>query len=280
MHIDFWTLALQTLNVLVLVWLLQHFLYRPVRAAIAARQAAADSLLADAAATRDKAQAETAALASARDGLTAEGARIVAEARAAAEAEHAGMLHQATEAAARLQAEAAQANARDREVMRTALEREAGELAITIAERLLQYVPPQALTRAFMQQLAETIATDPAHAALAVEPVELRSATPLDAAAQAECREVLARAVGAPPTLVFQTDPGLIAGIELISPHVSIRHSWRADLERIDSNLGPGVAAHGQTSDSQTSDSQTLSTGTLDTQTLDATHAPLPQQVA
>jgi F-type H+-transporting ATPase subunit b len=31
MHLDPWTLALQTINVLVLVWLLAHFLFRPVR---------------------------------------------------------------------------------------------------------------------------------------------------------------------------------------------------------------------------------------------------------
>ena len=35
MRIDWWTLALQAANFLVLVWLLQHFLYRPVQAIIA-----------------------------------------------------------------------------------------------------------------------------------------------------------------------------------------------------------------------------------------------------
>jgi F-type H+-transporting ATPase subunit b len=40
MEIDWWTLALQTVNFLVVVWLLSRFLYRPVRRMIEAREAA------------------------------------------------------------------------------------------------------------------------------------------------------------------------------------------------------------------------------------------------
>ena len=50
MHFDWSTLILQTINVLVLLWLLRRFLFRPVAAIIAQRQAAAEKLLADAAA--------------------------------------------------------------------------------------------------------------------------------------------------------------------------------------------------------------------------------------
>ena len=45
MRIDWWTLALQAANFLVLVWLLQHFLYRPVQGIIAERQQRAESVL-------------------------------------------------------------------------------------------------------------------------------------------------------------------------------------------------------------------------------------------
>src|SRR5271157_3874975 len=58
MHIDWWTLALQAVNALVLIWLLAHFLFRPVVDAIAARQKAAGQLLADAKAAKAAAEAE------------------------------------------------------------------------------------------------------------------------------------------------------------------------------------------------------------------------------
>ena len=38
MKIDWWTLGLQTINVLVLLWVLQRFLLKPVQAMIAQRQ--------------------------------------------------------------------------------------------------------------------------------------------------------------------------------------------------------------------------------------------------
>src|SRR6266481_217420 len=70
MQIDWSTLGLQAVNAVVLIWLLAHFLFRPVVDAIAARQKAAGQLLADAKAgkaaaegERDKAAAETARLA-------------------------------------------------------------------------------------------------------------------------------------------------------------------------------------------------------------------------
>ena len=69
MHLDPWTFALQTINVLILVWLLAHFLFRPVTAIIAARRAASDALMADAEAARGKATAEAAALAQQRQEL-------------------------------------------------------------------------------------------------------------------------------------------------------------------------------------------------------------------
>ena len=237
MHIDLWTLALQTVNVLVLVWLLARFLFRPVAAVIVARREAADKLLADATAQRQKTADEAAALVHDREGLAAEGRRVLAEARAAAEAERASLLQHGTDAAARLQADLQQAMTRDRRGMREALEREAADLALTIATRLLQRVPPRGLNRAFVDTLAEALATHPARSALASADIELRSAVPLDDAARADTRTILTRTLGASPRIAFRTDPALLAGVELAAPSVLIRNSWRADLDRIARSL-------------------------------------------
>lgn len=233
MHIDLWTLALQTINVLVLIWLLARFLFRPIAAIIAERRAAADKLLADAAAKLQQASDETAATMHQRESLASEGQRILAEARATAEVERATMQQHAADAAARLQADAQQAIARDQHAMRETLEREASDLALSIASRLVQRVPARALNRAFLETLAEVLATHPARGSLAGTTIEVRTAVPLDAASQGDCREVLTRALGATPVLDFRTDPTLIAGIELTAPDALIRNSWRADLDRM-----------------------------------------------
>src|SRR5208283_2909911 len=98
MRIDWWTLALQTFNVLVLVAILSRFLFRPVATIIEERRAAAVKLLADAEtakkqanAAREAAEAEAARLASARDetlrAAAAEAERERAAALAVARAE-------------------------------------------------------------------------------------------------------------------------------------------------------------------------------------------------
>jgi F-type H+-transporting ATPase subunit b len=237
MRIDLWTLALQTVNVLVLVWLLARFLFRPVATVIAARREAADKLLREAQAQGQKTANEAASLAHERDGLAADAQRMLAEAHAAAQAERTTLLQNATETAARLQAGAQQAIARDRQSMREALEREAADLALTISTRLLQRVPPRALNRAFVDTLAETLSTHPARSALATAELEFRSAVPLDDTARADTRAILTRALGAPPRINFRTDPTLLAGIELAAPSMLIRNSWRADLDRITQSL-------------------------------------------
>jgi len=242
MRIDLWTLALQTVNLLVLVWLLAHFLFRPVAAVIAARRAAVDKLLADAEAQGQKVSDQAVSVTHERDDLAAEGQRILEAARTAAAAERAMLLQQATEAAARLQTDAQQAISRDRRIMHEALEREATDLAVTIATRLLQRVPPRELNRAFIDTLAETLATHPARASLLRADLVLNSAIPLDQAAQSDTRTILTRALGGPPRINFHTDPSLLAGIEIVAPSTLIRNSWRADLERIAQSLHEAAA--------------------------------------
>ena len=48
MHIDWWTLAFQTVNVLVLIWILARFFFRPVVDIVAKRQEEANKVLAEA----------------------------------------------------------------------------------------------------------------------------------------------------------------------------------------------------------------------------------------
>ena len=87
MRFDWTTLLLQTVNLLVLVWLLRRFLFRPVMGIIAERRRAADALLADAEAARDAARTEAEDVAKRRQSLAAEGDQLLASAHASAEAD-------------------------------------------------------------------------------------------------------------------------------------------------------------------------------------------------
>jgi F-type H+-transporting ATPase subunit b len=241
MRFDWTTLLLQTVNLLVLVWLLRRFLFRPVMAIIAARQRAAETLLADAEAARGTARAEADRIASRRKSLAAEGDHILADAHASAEAERTELLQQARQEAARTQQAAETTLDQERARARRALEAEARQLAVTIAARLLARLPPQAATAALLDMLDAWLATLPAATLASLagtgETLEVATAAPLDEAAQVSCAAMLRRRLGDGPRLRFMGDPALIAGVELRGPHARLSNTWRADLDRIAEEL-------------------------------------------
>jgi len=233
MRIDWWTLALQAINVLILVWLLARFCYRPVMKAIADRQAAATKLLADAAAAKQATVEQQAALDARHKAFAAEADKQRAALHANLDAERADLLAKArTEAEAETKRLAAAAAA-DRARTATELEAKAGELAGRMAAKLLGRLPSAATTDAFFAALAERLRDLPEdqRRALAGEPFTIVTPAALDVAAQADYARRLADLLPGTPAPRFATDPALIGGFEVKGAHVVVRNSWRADLD-------------------------------------------------
>jgi len=232
MHIHWWTLALQAVNVLILVWLLTRVLYRPVMNAIAARQAAADKLLADAQREKTTAQQQAAALKAQQEGFAADAAQRQAQMRAAVEIERARLLDQARAEAAAILQKSDEAAAAARARVGAELERRVVSVAGSMAERLVSRLPAAVVSDALFQVLIDGLHALPEkdRSRLAAEPLRVLTAAPLDEAARARCRQSLALALpgSAPPA--FEVDAQLIGGFELHGQHLQVRNSWRADL--------------------------------------------------
>jgi F-type H+-transporting ATPase subunit b len=236
MRIDWWTLGLQTINVLVLVWILSRFLFRPVVAIIEERRAATAKVLDDAeaarrqaVAARQDAEAEAARIVGARDeklrlaAVEAETQRAAAIAAARAEVEQ---LKAAAEAEMRAARASEAAAASDR----------AARLAVDIADKLLKRLPDAARVDGFVDGLAEALASLPAASRDRIDAggkPRLTAARALDAREAQSCRDALAKALGRPLEFTIATDPDLIAGLELETPHAMIRNSFRGDLARV-----------------------------------------------
>ena len=90
MHLDAWTIGLQTVNFAVLVWLLHRFLYKPVLRMIDTRRAEIQQHYDAVKAAEEQAQARLAAIVSERAGIAAE--REAALKTAAAQAEEAAAI--------------------------------------------------------------------------------------------------------------------------------------------------------------------------------------------
>lgn len=236
MHFDWSTLVLQTVNVLVLLWLLRRFLFRPVVAIVAERKAVAAKLLSDAAAVREDAQAQLAAAAARDQALTAEHDRVLADAHNAAEAERAALLVQARQEIGQAQEAARIAQGRENADRLHALEVEAQDLAVAIVVRLLGRVPAATIDNVLLQSLDTWIGSLEADDLRGLTegdgPLVVSTSGPLSEPVQAMVRQRLGAGM-----LRFEVDPSLILGIEVMGGHASLRNNWRADLDRITKEL-------------------------------------------
>ena len=247
MTFDPWTLGFQTVNVVVLVWLLRHFFWRPVSAMIAERRTTTEAALASAKATQDKATVALNDVARARAGFGEERDAILATAHADADKARVATLDDAAKKAATLAAAAKSSIEKDRGDAEAAWRDGASGLAVDIAGRLAGRLTGQAVGAAFLEGLLASIRELPAAARQAAgaegAALEAVTAAPLDSAGQDRCGTLIGDALTggvsvARPKVAFRTDPALIAGFELHGPHFRIENSWRADLGRIREDVG------------------------------------------
>ena len=237
MTIEWWTVGLQAVNVIILIWLLARFFWRPVAAIIEQRRVAAQQILAEAEIKRNEANDSLAEIERIRSGFEKERVSIIAAAHASAEQERKAILDSAVEEVAALGASARVAIEKERHAAEQAWTERASRLAIEIAQRLVSRLDGPIVSAAFLEVLLQEIRTlpDPVRKAMAGDGVVLEaiSAIPLQPADQERQRQLIADAFGGRPQMTFKEDPALIAGLELHGPHLVIKNSWRADLAKI-----------------------------------------------
>ena len=237
MAIDWWTLGFQFANVLILVWLLGRFFWKPVADMIAKRRAAIDQSVAAAEASRATAAAQAAEIAKTRAGFAAERAAVLATAHDEAEKDRAAQLAKAA-AEIEIQRRAGEAAlAKQRQDAEEQWRRDAGALAVDIAARLVGSLDGSALHRAFFDDLLHSLDALPDKQRQGIAApdgdLELVAAWPLTPAESSEFTQTLVWSLGGPGPPRLSADPALIAGFELRSAHLVVGNSWKADLARI-----------------------------------------------
>ncbi|KFE36288.1 hypothetical protein [Thioclava atlantica] len=240
MNFDWWTLALQTINVVVLLWILARFLFRPVARIISERQDAAHAAL-------DAAQAAQAEARAARDAARAEAETIqqqhaeqLAQARAEAEREKKRLLADTQTALEKTRAETRAELDQMRQAEAQDMARQAGALAIDMAGRLLARLPESARIGGFIEGLAEAVAALPETVRSSMGeagPLSLRAARAPTEEETARIRARLSEVLGREVEIAVTPDTDLIAGLELDAPTAIVRNHFRADFERIREEL-------------------------------------------
>jgi F-type H+-transporting ATPase subunit b len=251
MLIDWFTVGAQALNFIVLVWLMKRFLYRPVLAAMAARgqriaqqQAEAATQMAEAQRQRDALVHQATAFEQQRAGLLdqaveaarAEGSRLLAQARVAAD----GLVAQRQQA---LRDEAAslalQVGQRTQQEVFAIVRRTLADLASSeLEERLVTVFIArlQALQGEPRMRLVKALLST-------AEPAGVRSAFALPTTQRTAVQAALDAVCGTAIRLRYETVPDLVNGVELSAD--GLRLAWSVDDHLAAMQRGLAELVHG-----------------------------------
>lgn len=245
MQIDWWTLALQTINFTILVWLLHRFLYKPVLRMIDARRAALKKHYADAQAIEAKAKEKLAEIEAERERIGAERTAVLKAAASQAEEAAAARRIQAEREAEALLEQARKSLAAERAEAIAEARRAALDLGIDVAHRLLDEIPTALRAEAWLERVEQHLAglgpaerDDILKGLNGSSTLRVVSAISLPEAVVTEWRTRLHRALGDRTTILFEVDPALIAGTELHFPNAILGFSWRSTLEAMRKTIG------------------------------------------
>lgn len=242
MQIDWWTLGLQTINFLVVIWLLSRFLYRPIRKIIEEREAADQAASQAAQDMKDAAEKTRRTYEEERERLTREQTEREAAFQHGLEAERARYLE-----AARKEADALLSEARDR------IERDQHQALENLKGRVLELASD--LARA---ALAAPVSIDEAIGAVSAHlghlsqadfddlkddldtkgaKLEIVSPEALSDAEQDAWRGAISKKFGPDVAFVFKTDANILGGVELHFPHAVLRFSVADRLDQAAKSL-------------------------------------------
>jgi F-type H+-transporting ATPase subunit b len=251
MQIDWWTLALQAVNFLILVWLLWRFLYRPVREVIEKRKQLAEKAFADADKQKSEAEVARQSFEVARDELTQERQDMLKKIHEQLEIERLKVLDEARHEADKLLDAARGALAKEREAALIEVREQVAALAVELASGLLRKTGSGASSGVFLEQFERQLKDMPTDELerlqkdLAADSARLTvvTASPLTPEEQEQWADQLSVCLGQRSKTDFATDPEILGGSELRFPHAVLKFTWADQLRKAEELLRQDDAA-------------------------------------
>jgi F-type H+-transporting ATPase subunit b len=233
MTFNVWTFILETINFVVLAWVLHRLLYRPLHDAIDRRREALKRTQAEAQSAREEADAIKHRLEEQLANVEQQRRETMLQAREQADHERSRAIQEAQEEARRLGDEAHQSIERDREEMIQRLHREVVGRALDLAERLLRQAADSTLQAQLARHLIESLDTLPEDLreqlrrdSKAEETARLETAAKPDVETLRRLVEAISRLVGREVKLDIRDNSALISGVRL---HID-GHVWDASI--------------------------------------------------
>jgi F-type H+-transporting ATPase subunit b len=223
MLIDWYTVAAQALNFLILVWLLKRYLYQPVLDAIRAREQRIAMQLADAASKEAAATKEREQFERKNAEFDSQRTAMLVTASAEAKAEGQRLLELARKDADALRARLQKSLASERQLLNGEIIRRTRDEVLAIARKTLADLSStsleESMSRVFIDRLRASSAEDRKLLAAAIEAASgaavVRSAFELPAQQRTEIERAISEIRGAAVHVSYESVPGLIGGVEL-----------------------------------------------------------------
>jgi F-type H+-transporting ATPase subunit b len=243
MLIDWFTVAAQIVNFLILVWLLKRFLYQPILNAIDAREKRIATELADADARRAEAQKERDEFQHKNEVFDQQRVALLNQAADEAKAERQRLLDEARQAADALRTKQMQTLSNDFHNLNQAISHWTQQEVFAIARKALSDLAATSLEErmgeVFIRRLRalDDQAKEGFSKALKTDsrPALVRSAFDLPAEQRSAVQNVLNETFSADIHIKFETTPDLVSGIELTTNGQKIAWSiadYLASLEK------------------------------------------------
>jgi F-type H+-transporting ATPase subunit b len=243
MLIDWFTVAAQVVNFLILVWLLKRFLYQPILDAIDVREKRIASELADADAKKAEAQKERDEFQRKNEMFEQQRTALLRQATDAAKAERQRLLDEARQATDALRSKQMQTLRNDTHNLNQAISRRTQQEVFAIARKALTDLATTSLEErmgeVFTRRLRELDSRAKEGFAKALkttsEPARVRSAFDLPAEQRALIQNALNETFSAEIHVKFETSPDLVSGIELTTDGQKLAWSiadYLASLEK------------------------------------------------
>ena len=223
MLLDWFTIAAQALNFLILVWLLKRFLYKPILNAIDAREKLIAKELADADAKKAEAQKEHEEFQKKNEEFDQQRAALLTKATDEAKTERERLLDDARKAADALSAKRQESLSHDAQNLNQAISRLTQKEVFAITRKALTDLATTSLEErmgeVFDRRLRELDGKSKSVLGDALrknsEPALIRSTFDLPAAQRAAIQNALNETFSAEIHIRFETAPDLVSGIEL-----------------------------------------------------------------
>jgi F-type H+-transporting ATPase subunit b len=254
MQIDWLTVAAQIVNFLVLVWLLQRFLYRPITRAMARREERIETRLSEAKAAREEVEAQAGRLREQQQALEASREEMLSEARQEADAVRARLEDDVREEMAARRKTWQDHLEDEREAFATRLRQRAGHQVIDIVGRVLRDYAGSDLAGQLAVTFADRLAVLDADARdklqRAAERVEgpacVESSIALKPGVRSQITRAIHECIARDIEIEYREDGDLLLGIRLTIGEQTVEWSATRFLHRLETTLDEVIEGGGR----------------------------------